>query len=89
MNINWKVRLKNETFWYTIVPAVLLLIQAIANVFGYTLNLGDLGDKLLNVVNSLFTVLVIIGVVNDPTTKGTSDSKQAMTYTMPKAEVEE
>lgn len=83
-NINWIVRIKNKTFWLTLIPAVLLLIQVVAVVFGYTLNLGDLGDKLLDVVNAAFSVLVILGVVTDPTTAGVSDSEQALTYTEPK-----
>lgn len=84
--INWKVRIKNKTFWITIIPAVLLMIQAIAAVFGYSLDFGDLGDKLLAVVNAVFGVLVILGVVTDPTTAGTGDSKQALTYSAPKTE---
>ena len=48
--INWKVRIKNKAFWLALIPAVLLLIQVIASVFGYTLDLGDLGNKLLSVV---------------------------------------
>ena len=84
MNINWKVRLRNKTFWLSLIPAVLLLVQVIAAVFGYTLDLGDLGNKLLAVVNALFAVLSILGVVTDPTTKGVSDSAQALTYSEPK-----
>ena len=84
MKINWTVRIKNKAFWVAIIPAILLLIQAIANVFGYTLDLGDLGNKLLDVVNAAFFVLVILGVVTDPTTDGVSDSRQALTYTEPK-----
>lgn len=83
-NINWTVRIKNKTFWVALIPAILLLVQVIAAVFGYTLDLGGLGNKLLDVVNALFTVLVILGVVNDPTTSGVSDSEQALTYTEPK-----
>lgn len=83
--INWKVRIKNKNFWITLIPASLLLIQSIAIVFGYTLDLGEVGDKLLVVVNALFTVLTILGIVNDPTTAGISDSKLAMTYDVPKA----
>ena len=82
--INWTVRLKNKTFWLSIIPALLLLIQVVAEVFGITLDLGDLGNKLLAVVNAVFAVLTILGVVNDPTTAGMSDSNQAMTYTKPK-----
>ena len=83
-SINWQVRIKNKNFWLTFIPAVLLLIKVIAAVFGFTLDLGDLGNRLLDVVNAAFSVLVILGVVNDPTTEGVSDSEQALTYTEPK-----
>lgn len=86
MNINWIARVKNKNFWLTLIPAVLLLIQTAAAVFGFTLDFGELGNQLLSVVNALFAVLVILGVVNDPTTAGISDSKQALTYTEPKKE---
>ena len=82
--VNWKVRLKNKTFWLAMIPALLLLIQVVAAVFGYTLDLGALGDKLLAVVNAIFAVLTILGVVTDPTTAGVSDSTQALTYEAPK-----
>lgn len=82
--INWTVRLNNKTFWLSLIPAVLLLVQVVAAVFGINLDLGDLGNKLLAVVNAVFAVLVILGVVNDPTTAGMSDSNQAMNYTKPK-----
>ena len=84
MKINWKVRINNKAFWVAIIPATLLLIQAVASVFGFTLDLGDLGNKLLVVVETLFVVLTILGVVTDPTTAGVSDSEQALTYTKPK-----
>ena len=83
-NINWTVRIKNKNFWLAVIPAVLLLIQAVAAVFGYTLDLGDIGNKLIAVVNAAFGVLVVLGVVVDPTTAGISDSKQARGYNYPK-----
>lgn len=83
-NINWVVRFKNKTFWLSLIPAVLLLVQVVAAVFGYQLDLGDLGNRLLAVVNALFAVLAILGVVTDPTTEGVGDSAQAMTYEKPK-----
>lgn len=82
--INWTVRLKSKTFWLTVIPALLLLVQVVAAVFGFELDLGDLGNKLLAVVNALFAVLSILGIVTDPTTAGVSDSAQALTYTEPK-----
>ena len=82
--INWRVRIRNKAFWVAIIPAILVLIQVVAAVFGYTIELGELGNKLIAVVNAVFVVLSILGVVNDPTTSGLSDSKQAMTYELPK-----
>ncbi len=82
--INWTVRLKNKAFWVSIIPATLLLVQVVAAVFGITIDLGELGNKLLEVVNAAFGVLAILGIVTDPTTKGISDSDNALTYTEPK-----
>ena len=81
--INWKVRFKNKSFWLALIPAVLLLIQAVAAVFGFTLDFGELSDKLLAVVNSVFVVQTILGVVVDPTTEGTGDSARALGYDKP------
>ncbi len=84
--MNWIVRIKNKNFWLTLIPAVLLLIQTVAAVFGFELDFGELGNQLVAVVNAVFAVLVILGIVNDPTTKGLGDSKQALTYEKPKEE---
>ena len=84
MHINWKIRLKNKYFWVSIIPALLLLIQVVAAVFGLKIDLGNLGNKLLDVVNATFALLSILGVVTDHTTQGIADSEQALTYTEPK-----
>lgn len=84
MKINWKVRLKNKHFWFALIPAALVLVQYILAVFGVVIDLGDLGNKLLDVVNAVFVILSLFGIVTDPTTAGLSDSEQAMTYTVPK-----
>ena len=88
MKINWKVRIKNKNFWISLIPALLLLVQVVAAVFGFSLDLGELGNKLLAVVNAAFGVLAVMGIVTDPTTKGVSDSAQAMTYEKPKDDKE-
>lgn len=84
MNINWKVRIKNKSFWLALIPAVLLLIQTIAVPFGYDWDFAGLGTQLTAIVNAAFAVLSILGVVTDPTTVGVSDSAQALTYEEPK-----
>lgn len=83
MKINWKVRISNKDFWLQAIPALLLLIQVVLNVFGVTLDFGEIGNKLLAVVNAVFAFLAILGVVNDPTTAGIKDSERAMTYSRP------
>lgn len=88
MKINWKVRIKNKAFWFMLIPALILLIQAVASLFGFTLDLTDVGNKLIKVIEAVFVVLAIIGVVTDPTTEGLSDSVQALTYDSPKAKEE-
>lgn len=85
--INWLVRIKNKNFWLAIIPALLVLVQVVAALFGYSLDLGDIGNKLIAVVNAVFVVLAILGIVVDPTTEGVSDSKQALTYTEPKSKL--
>lgn len=84
MLINWRVRFKNENFWIAFIPAILLLVQTVARVFGFEIDLGGLGDKLLDVVYALFAVLALLGVINDPTTATLSDSGQALLYDKPK-----
>lgn len=81
--INWKVRVLNKTFWLTLVPALALLLQTFLAVFNVRLELGETIDKLLVFINALFAVFVIVGVINDPTTSGISDSTRAMTYEQP------
>lgn len=82
--INWKVRIKNKAFWLAVIPAVLLLIQQVCVIFGFTLDLGELGNQLKEVVNTVFFILALLGIVTDPTTEGIGDSSQALTYNKPK-----
>ena len=76
--INWKVRVLNKTFWLTLVPALALLLQTFLAVFNVRLELGETIDKLLVFINALFAVLMIVGIVNDPTTAGLTDSTRAL-----------
>ena len=86
MGINWKVRLKNKTFWLAIVPAVLLLVQQIVGLFGVVIDFTPLQNQLVTIIGTVFSILAILGIIVDPTTKGISDSKQVLTYTEPKGD---
>jgi phi LC3 family holin len=81
--INWKVRFKSKTFWMTLIPAVLVLIQVVAAVFGVRFDFSDLQGKLLAVVDAVFVLLAILGIVTDHTTAGIADSERALGYDAP------
>ena len=83
LNINWIVRIKNKQFWLSVIPAIALVVQAVAAVFGFTFDFSTLVGKLLAVVDAVFALLVILGIVVDPTTAGVGDSVRAMGYDEP------
>lgn len=87
--INWKVRIKNPVFWVTLIPAVLLVIQTVLVPFGIYWDPTQLAEQLVAIVNAVFGVLVILGVVVDMTTDGIGDSDQAMAYESPKVDKRE
>ena len=86
MKINWIVRLKNKAFWVAIVPAILLLVQQVCGMFGVKIEIAGLSDQLLAIIGTVFAILSLVGIVNDPTVATLSDSKLAMTYTEPKVD---
>lgn len=89
MKINWTVRLKNPVFWAELVAAILLPILAHMGMNWEDMtSWATLGNLLLSAIqNPVIVVAVAVSVwnaINDPTTKGLSDSTQALTYTEPK-----
>lgn len=81
--INWEVRCKNKLFWLTLIPAVLLLFQTIFKTVGIVWDIGELENNLIEIINAVFSVMAILGIVVDPTTAGVRDSNRAMFYTEP------
>lgn len=82
--INWKVRFKNKRFVIAFIAGLLLLVKQISVLFGYNLNTELFSTNINNVVDAVFLLLGLLGIVNDPTTQGFSDSEQALTYKEPK-----
>ena len=89
MKINWKVRFKNPVFVAQVVGAVVLPILAYLGLSWDDMTtwaaLGDIFLKALK--NPVILTSVVVSVwnaINDPTTKGFSDSANAMTYAKPK-----
>ena len=83
MKINLLVRIKNKAFWLALIPALLLVVQAVAALYGYRWDFVVLNQQIAAVINAVFAVLAILGVVNDPTTAGVTDSDRAMGYSKP------
>ena len=82
MNINWKVRLKSGPYWAGLISLVLTLIYTLLNMAGIVPQFEQ--KQVMDIVVMLLQILAFIGVVSDPTTKGLSDSAQAMRYNEPK-----
>ena len=89
MRVNWKVRIKNKAFWITIVPAFFLVVQTVASLFGYDWDFVVLNQQIAAIINAVFALLAILGIVNDPTTAGITDSNRAMNYDKPNDDTEE
>lgn len=73
--INFKLRLKNKATLVALISAVFLMLQQ----FGL-----NIPHNIQDGVNTFIAILVILGIVTDPTTKGIADSEQALTYQKPK-----
>ena len=76
--INWRVRLRNKTFWLTLVPLLVLLSQQ--------LGLNWVPENWESIFSTVMAILTVVGVINDPTTAGVKDSEQALAYYEPKGE---
>ena len=76
-NINWRLRFQNKATLLAIASTVILLIQQL----GF-----ELPDNIADIVNTFLTLLVLLGVINDPTTEGLKDSNKVLTYDKPKGD---
>lgn len=89
ININWKVRVKNPVFWVQVGLAILLPILVYFGLQPKDITTWSLlGEVLLKAISNPFVVATVLAsvwnAINDPTTKGVSDSNNAMTYAAPK-----
>ncbi|MCK1240390.1 phage holin [Streptococcus uberis] len=76
MKINWKLRLQSKFFWVALISLIVLLTQQ--------LGFDIFPKNWEEVLNTVLSILILLGVINDPTTAGISDSEQAMDYLVPK-----
>jgi len=86
--INWKVRLRNKNWVIAFVSQIMIVAQmllACLNSFGIIdFQLTDaIQNGVLTFVNAVFVLLSLLGIIQDPTTKGYKDSERALTYKDP------
>ncbi len=83
MKINWRIRLQHKPFLLALFSLILLLAQQFAAIFGYDLT-SAMSEQLTSILNTVLSILGLMGVVVDPTTRGTKDSERALMYRRPR-----
>lgn len=81
MKINWKLRLKNKAVLIALISAILSFVYQICGIIGIVPPVSQ--DSIMQAVLTIMDVLVIVGVIVDPTTAGLQDSDRAMGYEEP------
>ena len=91
--INWKVRFKNPKFVISFIAQLFIVLEMLVagmNMSGAIhLNITHADFEqwqiwLVGLVQAVFVLLASLGVVQDPITRGYSDSEDAKKYTEPK-----
>lgn len=82
--INWLLRLKNKQTLSSLIGILVMAVFQVAQLFGLQLNVTQ--EQILNLVEMVLILLAGWGVIIDPTTKGSGDSKEALERTEPKGD---
>ncbi|MFI2130380.1 MULTISPECIES: phage holin [Lysinibacillus] len=85
MKINWEVRLQHKQFWVSLISLLLVLANQTAGIFNVDITIYN--AQITAISETVLSILGLLGIIIDPTTKGTSDSEQAMNYDKPKVDV--
>ena len=78
--IDWRARLSNKAFWLALVPTLFVLAQFVLRAAEVEIDLSEMQGKALDLVNAVFTLLAILGIVVDPSTEGIADVNSAPVY---------
>lgn len=66
--MKWSARFKNKAFWISLASAVIILAQQLGFTFSK--------EETMELVNSILSIFIILGVVVDPTTPGIYDRNE-------------
>lgn len=76
--MNLKLRFKNKATLVALASALIAFIYQILGILGITAPIAQ--DAVSQLVGIILNILVAIGVLVDPTTRGITDSVNAMSY---------
>lgn len=72
LKINWINRFKNGTTLTALVGAVLLFAKQVTEAFG--IDISSELETISSILGSIITILVALGIVTNPNTKGVADA---------------
>ena len=81
MKINWKVRFQNKVTLTAIVLAIIALVYQILGICGIVPAVSQ--ETIVQLAGAVINLLVLLGIVVDPTTDGIGDSERARGYESP------
>lgn len=81
MKINWKLRFQNKVTLTAIVLAVIALVYQILGICGIVPAVSQ--ETIVQLAGAVINLLVLLGIVVDPTTDGIGDSDRARGYESP------
>jgi phi LC3 family holin len=86
--INWRVRFRNRNWVIAFISQMFIVAQVVLaglNSMGITdFQISEaLEDWVITMANAVFVLLSMLGIVQDPTTKGFGDSERAKQYKVP------
>ena len=84
--MNWKLRFKNKATLTALVGVFILFIKQITEMFG--IDISNQLEQASGAIGTLITILAMLGVITDPTTKGVSDSGIVQTYNKPRKDTD-
>lgn len=80
--INWILRFRNKTILTALIAGIVQVVYLVLDMAGIVPSVTS--DQVLELCSLLISVLLIAGVVIDPTTDGVGDSDLALTYEYPR-----
>lgn len=81
MTVNWKVRFKNRVWLSSFLCTIVSFAYNILAMFDIFPAITQ--NYVLQIINQILLFMSLIGVIQDPTTEGMSDSSRAMSYEEP------